>query len=124
MNSTEKKRGHYLGTEINEKWWRRYTKDGLLARGIGDYWFDNSALHFHRHLLKSPIIIPFHDVVDIKMGKWHSGKWAGGKPVVKMVWKKGDLLLSSGFVFSSDARETELLIQKIQPLHAHQTAHE
>jgi hypothetical protein len=42
----EKRRGHYLGTEIDEKWWRRYRKDGFLARGLGEYWIENSFYIF------------------------------------------------------------------------------
>ncbi|MDW7761628.1 MAG: hypothetical protein SCM96_13470 [Acidobacteriota bacterium] len=78
MDTMEKKRGHYLGTEIDGKWWRRYAKDGLLARGIGEFGMDESFM------------IAFRDVLDVKVGKWHSGKWAGGQPVVKIIWKKAD----------------------------------
>jgi hypothetical protein len=116
MIPVEKKRGHYLGTEINEKWWRRYLRDGLFARGNGEYWFDNSALYFRRHLTKDPIIISLSHVLDIKVGKWHSGKWAGGAPVVKIIWKKSAHRLSSGFVFCRDAQENEMLVKEIKLL--------
>lgn len=116
MISVEKKPGHYLGTEINEKWWRRYIRDGLFVRGKGEYWFENSSLFFRRHLKQTPIEISLSHVLDIKVGKWHSGKWAGGAPVVKIIWKKSAGRLSSGFVFSRDARETELLVQEIKSL--------
>ena len=112
----EKKRGHYLGTEIKERWWRRYLRDGLFARGLGEYWLDNSALYFRRHLTKDPIIISFSNVLDIKVGRWHSGKWAGGAPVVKIIWEKSAYRLSSGFVFCRDARENEILVQGIKSL--------
>jgi hypothetical protein len=108
------RRGHYLGTEIAGKWWRRYSRDGLLARGIGAFRIDASALFFRRDLTKVPIVISFSDVLDVKVGKWHSGRWAGGAPVVKIVWKKAGTDLSSGFVFSGDARETEVLVQEIR----------
>jgi hypothetical protein len=114
MRSTEKKRGHYLGTEINEKWWRRYFRGGLFSRGLGDYWFDKSALYFRRYLTKTPIVISYKDMLEVKVGKWHSGQWAAGAPVVKIIWKKADKRLSSGFVFSRQARETEALMQKIR----------
>ena len=113
MHLIEKKRGHYLGTEIDEKWWRRHSDDGLLARGIGEYWIDTSALFFQRHLTDAPIVISFGDVLDVKVGKWHSGRWAGGAPVVKIVWRKPDIRLSSGFVFSRHVRETQALVQEI-----------
>jgi hypothetical protein len=114
MQAMERRRGHYLGTEIDERWWRRYTKDGFFARGMGEYWFDTSALFFRRHLTDAPLVVSFGDVLEIKVGKWHSGRWAGGARVVKIVWKKENNRLSSGFVFSSDAGETERLVQEIR----------
>lgn len=114
MQPVEERRGHYLGTEIDGKWWRRYSSDGLLARGIGEFRIDASALFFRRYLTQIPIVISFNDVLDVKLGKWHSGRWAGGAPVVKILWKKGDKLFSSGFVFSRDARDTDLLVQEIR----------
>ncbi len=97
-----KQDGHYLGTEVDEKWWRRYTKDKLLARGNGKYWIEQDAFCFHRFFLKSDIRIRFEDVVDIKIGKWHSGRWYIGWPIVKIVWMKEGKRLSSGFVISRD----------------------
>ena len=113
MRSSEKRRGSYLGTEIDEKWWRRYRRDGLLARGIGEFWIESSSLSFRRNLTDLPIVIPFVDMLDVKVGKWHSGKWAGGALVVKIIWNKIGNRLSSGFVFSRDLRETETLVREI-----------
>jgi hypothetical protein len=114
IHSTNERSGHYLGTTIAGKWWRRCSRDGLLARGIGEFWIDPSALFFRRYLTKVPIVISFSDVLDVKVGKWHSGRWAGGAPVVKVVWNKAGNDLSSGFVLSRDARETEVLVQEIR----------
>jgi len=116
MEVIEKRRGHYLGTEIDGKWWRRYRKDGFLARGLGEYWIENSFLYFHRHLTVNPIVITLYDVSEIKIGKWHSGSWAGGKPVVKILWEKDNRKLCSGFVLSANKQETELLVEEIRAL--------
>mgnify|MGYP001567496802 CR=1 FL=1 len=32
------KKGNYLGTEIDEKWWKRYRSPGFFARGSGEFW--------------------------------------------------------------------------------------
>ena len=114
MDSTEKRRGYYLGTELGGKWWRRYSKGGLLARGTGEYWIDSSALFFRRFLSETPIVIFLEDVLDVRLGKWHSGRWAGGAPVVKIVWREAEELLSSGFVFSRKSSETETLVREIR----------
>ncbi len=58
MTDPEKKKGHYLGTEIEETWWRRYTADRFLARGLGEYWLDDANFYFHRYFIESPIVIP------------------------------------------------------------------
>ncbi len=110
MEPGEKKTGHYLGTEINGKWWRRYSRDGLLARGIGEFWCDDTAIFFRRHLTKDPIVISFSDFTDIKVGKWHSGRWSPA-PILKITWKKDDTSLCSGFVLSSDRNKTDELVQ-------------
>ncbi len=114
MEKTEKRRGHYLGTEIEERWWRRYTGEGLLARGIGEYWFEGSSLYFLRYLTQEPIVMDLRKALEVKVGKWHSGRWAGGSPVVKIVWRRNDVRLSSGFVLSKHARETEALVERIR----------
>lgn len=111
---THEQRGHYLGTEIDEKWWRRDTRDGLLARGLGRYWIGEGGFFFHRHLTTSPIVILLADLCEVKVGRWHAGRWAGGAPVVKLVWMKGDLRLSSGFVVSRDARVTDGVVAAVR----------
>lgn len=114
MDLSAKRRGHYFGTEIDEKWWRRYARDGLLARGAGDYWVGDSAFFFRRYLTRTPIVISFVDVLEVKLGTWHAGRWAGGTPVVKIVWKKAEERLSSGFGLSRDPGEIETVIDAIR----------
>jgi hypothetical protein len=100
------RRGHYMGTEIGEVWYRRYRENGFFARGNGEYYLTPDALHFRRYLTKQELIIPFDHVTDIKLGKWHSGQWAAFRTVIKVVWKRGDLVLSSGFILSRTQIET------------------
>ena len=99
-DSKDKNTGLYLGTEINEKWWRRYMQDGLFMRGNGEYWCDERGFYFQRYLTKHEIFIPFIQVSEIMVGSWHSGRWCPGKLVVKIIWKKENLKLSSGFLVS------------------------
>lgn len=108
----EKKKGLYLGTEIAEKWWRRYTKDNLLMRGNGDYWYDERGFYFLRDLTQEPIFIPYNVIQEIKLGTWHSGKWCLGNLVVKIVWKKDNVVLSSGFIISNK-KEDKVNLKKI-----------
>ena len=110
------KSGHYLGTEINEKWWSRYRKDGLLARGNGEYWISNNCLCFRKYLTKSEIIIPLNEINEIKLGKWHAGRWAGGALIIKLIWYKNSMKLSSGFVISKDFNEAMNVVQSIKKL--------
>lgn len=98
----EKRRGHYLGTEIGGKWWRRYRGEGFFARGNGEWWYDDEYFHFRRYLTKQPISIPRRQIFAIDTGNWHAGRWAGGLVILKIMWKNGDLRLSSGFVVSKE----------------------
>lgn len=97
--------GLYLGTEIDEKWWRRYMKDKLFARGNGEYWFDDEGFYFRRYLTKKVIFIPFNSVLEIKLGTFHAGRWCLGNLILKIVWRKEELRLSSGFLISKYKRD-------------------
>jgi hypothetical protein len=101
-SGADRQAGHYLGTEVDEKWWKRYTKDKLLARGNGEYWIEKGIFCFRRYLTKAPIEIRFEDILDIKIGTWHSGKWYIGRPIMKLVWTKDGVKLSSGFYVSKN----------------------
>ncbi len=106
-NSRNRRKGHYLGTEIDEKWWKRYKKDGFFARGNVEYWFDSTAFYFRRYLTKHPIEIPFTKVIEVKIGKSHAGRWLLGSRVVKLVWERDGVNLSSGFIVSRTQQETQ-----------------
>jgi len=108
------KTGLYLGTEIDEKWWKRYTKDGLLARGNGKYWSDDEAFYFLRHFTREPIAIPLKSIAEFKVGAWHSGKWCFGYPILKIIWSKDGKKLSSGFLVSKTKADTEKIISELR----------
>lgn len=103
---TQGKAGHYLGTEIDGKWWKRYRRDGFFARGNGKYWYDDEAFYFLRYLTRKPLSIPLAQVSEINTGKSHAGRWCMGRSVVKILWVRDGVRLSSGFVV---AREEEML---------------
>jgi hypothetical protein len=113
----DKQSGHYLGTEIDEQWWRRFHGEGFFARGNGTYWLDETALFFHRYLTSNPLRIPYDHIKGIEIGTWHAGRWNLGRPIVKVHWKKDSHLLSSGFVIATSQDETgsfvEALSQKL-----------
>lgn len=64
-----KSAGAYLGTEIDETWWKRYRKDGFFTRGNGEYWFEDAGIHFRRYLTKKSIIIPYNRMQEVRLGK-------------------------------------------------------
>lgn len=111
----ERKSGYYFGTEINEKWWRRYMSDGFLARGNGHCWIDENGIYFLRRLTRKPIFIPFQSIKDIKTGKAHAGKWVPGITVLKIIWERDGKLLSSGFIIGrgkDDLMEFKQVLEK------------
>ena len=110
----DRRRGHYLGTEIEEKWWKRYTKEGFFARGNGEYWYDDKAFYFLRYLTQDPIVIPFDTVSTVKAGTWHAGKGGGGNLIVKLLWVHQRQSLSSGFILSHQKPEALRLLDEIR----------
>ena len=107
-------RGSYIGTVIDDKWWKRYLKDKLFARGNGEYWYDENAFYFRRYLTHSPIKIPFDKVSEIKTGKTHAGQWQMGAPIIKLYWEKRGIQLSSGFLVSRKPAITESVIADLK----------
>jgi hypothetical protein len=95
-------RGHYVGTELDGKWWRRYRGRGFFARGNGRYWTDSEAFRFLRYLTRTPLEIPFARVSAVETGTRHAGRWCMGAPIVKIVWEEDGHRLSSGFVVSRE----------------------
>jgi hypothetical protein len=110
----DRRRGHYLGTEIDEKWWKRYTKEGFFARGNGEYWYDDEAFYFLRYLTQDPIVIPFDKVSTVKAGTWHAGRWGWGNLIVKFLWAHQGQSLSSGFILSYQKPEALRLLNEIR----------
>lgn len=112
--STDKKKGSYLGTEIDRKWWKRYKKDNLFARGNGEFWMDAEGMHFHRYLLKNDVFIPWSAMTGFDTGKWHAGKWLVGRPALKVLWEKDNQKLCSGFYLGGNWDETRQFITDLQ----------
>jgi len=110
----EKKPGSYLGTEIDEKWWRRYREDGFFARGNGEWWVDGDALYFRRLMTRTPLVIPFDKVAEVKIGTWHAGRWILGRPIFKILWSRKGLRLSSGFYLAGDRRRAMELLARFE----------
>jgi hypothetical protein len=110
LTMTERKPGHYLGTEVDDRWWRRYKRDGFFARGNGNYWLEEDHLCFLRYLASEQLCIHFDEIENITTGTWHAGRWNLGRPIVKLHWIRDGVQLTSGFVVGSDEDETEAFI--------------
>jgi hypothetical protein len=96
------KKGNYFGTEIDRKWWKRYRRDGLFARGNGSFWLDEDGIRFHKLLTRKPFLIPWAEIRGAELGKWHAGRWAMGRPVLKVDFERGGERLCAGFFLSPD----------------------
>lgn len=110
----ETQRGLYLGTEIEDKWWKRYTKDDFGPRGNGRWWYDDKGFYFFRYLTRKPMFVPFDSLLAVRTGRWHAGRWAYGNTVIRLVWLKDSLRLSSGFIVSRRAETTDEVIQVLR----------
>ena len=115
-NESGKKPGHYLGTEIDGKWWRRYRQEGFFARGNGEWRYDGNAFYFEKYPGGGEITIPWQTVIEFESGRWHAGRWAGGLPVVKIFWQKEGQWLSSGFLLSNRREEVENILSRLKQM--------
>jgi hypothetical protein len=100
-------KGNYFGTEVDGRWWRRYRRDGLFARGNGEFWMDGDGLHFLRLLTRSPIDIAWAEITGVRLGRWHAGRWGAGHPILKVDFERRHLRLTAGFLLSRSWPEME-----------------
>mgnify|MGYP001824853121 CR=1 FL=1 len=107
------KQGHYFGTEIGGKWWRRYRESGFFARGSGEFDIDAAGIHFRRKLSKAALLIGWDEIKAARTGKSHAGQWGVRRPVLKVDFARDDLELCAGFTLSRDWDETEKLAADI-----------
>lgn len=106
--------GKYFGTEINGKWWRRSTKNKMLARGNGKFSYDDVSIFFLRTLTKIPITIDLAHITGFSTGTWHGGQWGGGKTIIKVLWRDGKYELSSGFYIATGEMDVDDLLIELQ----------
>jgi hypothetical protein len=112
----DRKPGHYLGTEIDERWWKRYTRDGFFARGNGVFWYDSEAFYFLRFLTKNPLMIVFRDIEGFQLDSWHAGRWVWRRRAIKFKWHHLGQDLSSGFVLTQTEAQARQLIELLREL--------
>jgi hypothetical protein len=110
------RRGHYLGTEVDGVWHRRYRENGWLARGLGVYWIEGELFRFRRYLTRAPLSIPLRRVQAVELAAWHAGRWVAGKRAIKLVWDRDGTILSSGFVFTRTAAQAAEQALELQGL--------
>lgn len=75
----------------------------MLARGNGTFSYDEQSISFLRVLTRIPIVIELEQILEFKIGKWHAGQWGAGKPILKILWKNDNQLLSSGFSLTTES---------------------
>jgi len=104
---------YYFGTEIDRKWWKRYKKDNFFARGNGTFKYDKDAFYFYKYPSDTPIVIPLKDITNFNISKWHAGRWGGNLPILQIIWKKDNMLLSSGFILYDNEKDLRDFIDKL-----------
>lgn len=50
----------------------------------------------------------------LKTGKWHAGQWGAGRQIVKVIWKRNGVSLSSGFTIAANRNEMEDIVNELQ----------
>ena len=67
-----------------------------------------------RYLIREPICILFSDVIGIESGTKHTGRWAMGNLIVKIIWRKDELTLNSGFLVSRKPEDARVLRAELE----------
>lgn len=119
----DEKKGHYLGTEIDRTWWKRYRKDGLFARGNGKLWMDEEGIRFHKLLTRKPLLIRWDEISGARLGRWHAGRWGVRHPILKVDFVRDGRELSAGFILSSDWQQMQRLADDLTAKVQHGTTH-
>ena len=104
----EPRRGAYVGTERDGRWWKRALGDGLFVRGLGSYAIDDLGFVFRRIGVQREIVIPFAKMRAVRIGRWHAGRWGARQPIIKIDWEQDGRDLSSGFVIPDRAEANQL----------------
>ena len=89
-------------------------KNNLFARGTGEYWYDDDSFYFRRYLTRTPIVLPFRDINDLKTGHWHAGRWGGRHTIIKFIWQQDGMHLGAGFLLSRKGDVTEQLLNEFR----------
>lgn len=108
------KKGSYFGTEIDSRWWKRYRAATFFARGNGEFSMDADGIHFLRTLTAQPLSIHWTEATDATLGKGHAGRWAMGRPVLKVRFEREGQSLTAGFFLSSDWEEMQRLADDLR----------
>jgi hypothetical protein len=106
---------YYFGTTHGNSFWRRYKKKELYERGFGEFWLSKTELNFRLYFTLEPIKISSRNIITLSYGYGHAGK-ISFKPVLKVHWKTGDLVLVSGFASTKDPKELiqwEKMLRKV-----------
>jgi hypothetical protein len=108
------KKGSYFGTEIDGKWWKRYRAATFFARGNGEFSMDTDGIHFLRTLTSQPLSISWTETTEARLGKSHAGRWAMGRPILKVGFVRDGQSLTAGFSLSSDWEAMQRLADDLQ----------
>jgi len=114
MNTIQKKRGQYLGTEIDHKWWQCYSEGGFFTRGIGEYWIKDGTFYFQHQVRQKPIKLPLQDIVEIALHPCNRRTHIGVMQIIELIWQKDDLWLSSSFALPGSIEEINGLLTRLR----------
>lgn len=105
----------YYGTSINNSFWQTATEKELSGRGFGELWLTGKVLNFRLYLTSKPFKIPVKQIFKISTGYAHARK-ISLSPVLKIFWKRNDIIMASGFSLPKriiELRQWQSKLQKI-----------
>jgi len=99
--------------EIGGKWWSLDRHNGIVARGNGRSWLEETDLCLLRHLTAEPPQIPCDGIVRSQEGPSMPGSGLLGSPIVKAEWRSAQQDLVSGFAAQGGPSGAQGFIQEL-----------
>jgi len=69
---------------------------------------------FRRLLTKTPMAIRWEEMTGADLGKWHAGRYLGGRPILKVSFIRDNQDLMAGFYLGADGPQMEELVADLR----------
>jgi hypothetical protein len=105
-----KRHGIYVGTlKIDRPWYsRRMRHIGFPENGPGEFWYDYKGFYFVGSDTNRGLVIPSDSIISVSLDFHHGWTFSWTK-ILRIVWRRGQERVSSGFIVPQPGQVMEAL---------------